>query len=36
MHFKYFIGGAIWHPRCGPSPTENGTIINGGNFTYIV
>lgn len=23
------IGGAIWHPKCGPGPTENGTIING-------
>lgn len=22
-------GGAIWHPRCGPGPTENGAIING-------
>ncbi|XP_050430452.1 actin-binding LIM protein 1 isoform X2 [Adelges cooleyi] len=27
----YLQGGAIWHPRCGPSPTENGTIINGGS-----
>lgn len=24
-----FKGGAIWHPRCGPGPTENGTIVNG-------
>lgn len=24
-----FLGGAIWHPRCGPGPTENGAIING-------
>ena len=23
-------GTAIWHPRCGPGPTDNGTIINGG------
>lgn len=30
-----FVGGAIWHPRCGPSPTENGTIINGGNYYYL-
>lgn len=22
-------GGAIWHPRCGPGPTENGTVLNG-------
>jgi len=27
----YLQGGAIWHPRCGPSPNENGTIINGGS-----
>lgn len=25
----YLQGGAIWHPRCGPGPTENGTIVNG-------
>ncbi|XP_065215240.1 actin-binding LIM protein 3-like isoform X3 [Planococcus citri] len=25
----YLQGGAIWHPKCGPGPTENGTIING-------
>lgn len=25
----YLQGGAIWHPRCGPGPTENGTIFNG-------
>lgn len=30
-----FVGGAIWHPRCGPSPTENGTIINGGNYLLL-
>ncbi|XP_023019260.2 actin binding LIM protein Uncoordinated 115a isoform X2 [Leptinotarsa decemlineata] len=24
----YLQGGAIWHPRCGPGPTENGQIIN--------
>lgn len=36
LYLKY-IGGAIWHPRCGPSPNENGTIINGGkNSTYKV
>lgn len=23
------LGGAIWHPRCGPGPTENGTVLNG-------
>jgi hypothetical protein len=22
-------GTAIWHPRCGPGPTENGTVLNG-------
>lgn len=27
--FSCVIGGAIWHPKCGPGPTENGTIING-------
>ncbi|XP_039291677.1 actin-binding LIM protein 3 [Nilaparvata lugens] len=27
----YLQGGAIWHPRCGPGPTENGTIVNGGS-----
>lgn len=27
-HFQ-IAGGAIWHPKCGPGPTENGTIING-------
>ncbi|XP_034255716.1 actin-binding LIM protein 1 isoform X2 [Thrips palmi] len=26
----YLQGGAIWHPRCGPGPTENGAILNGG------
>ncbi|XP_018319106.1 actin-binding LIM protein 1 isoform X3 [Agrilus planipennis] len=26
----YLQGGAIWHPRCGPGPTENGQILNGG------
>lgn len=25
----YLQGGAIWHPRCGPGPTENGRILNG-------
>lgn len=25
----YLQGTAIWHPRCGPGPTENGTILNG-------
>ncbi|XP_052119820.1 actin-binding LIM protein 2-like [Frankliniella occidentalis] len=25
----YLQGGAIWHPRCGPGPTENGAILNG-------
>ncbi|XP_050511938.1 actin-binding LIM protein 1 isoform X4 [Diabrotica virgifera virgifera] len=25
----YLQGGAIWHPRCGPGPTENGEILNG-------
>ena len=24
-----FPGTAIWHPRCGPGPTENGTVLNG-------
>ncbi|CAH1708510.1 actin-binding LIM protein 1 isoform X5 [Aphis gossypii] len=31
----YLQGGAIWHPRCGPSPTENGTIINGGSSAML-
>ncbi|XP_050534729.1 actin-binding LIM protein 3 isoform X3 [Daktulosphaira vitifoliae] len=31
----YLQGGAIWHPRCGPGPTENGTIINGGSNTML-
>jgi actin-binding LIM protein len=28
----YLQGTAIWHPRCGPGPSENGTttILNGG------
>ncbi|KAF4533454.1 hypothetical protein B566_EDAN001180 [Ephemera danica] len=26
----FLQGGAIWHPRCGPGPTENGTVLNGG------
>ncbi|XP_017768153.1 PREDICTED: actin-binding LIM protein 3-like isoform X3 [Nicrophorus vespilloides] len=35
----YLQGGAIWHPRCGPGPTENGQILNGpsetnGHCTY--
>lgn len=25
----YLQGTAIWHPRCGPGPSENGTIFNG-------
>jgi hypothetical protein len=25
----YLQGTAIWHPRCGPGPNENGTILNG-------
>ncbi|KAG8224408.1 hypothetical protein J437_LFUL004014 [Ladona fulva] len=25
----YLQGAAIWHPRCGPGPTENGTVLNG-------
>lgn len=25
----YLQGTAIWHPRCGPHPSENGTIFNG-------
>lgn len=29
----YLQGGAIWHPRCGPGPTENGQILNGTNET---
>ncbi|KAK6632947.1 hypothetical protein RUM43_012690 [Polyplax serrata] len=28
----YLQGGAIWHPRCGPGPTENGTILNGSSM----
>ncbi|XP_044732553.1 actin-binding LIM protein 3 isoform X3 [Chrysoperla carnea] len=27
----YLQGGAIWHPRCGPGPTENGIAVNGVN-----
>lgn len=32
----YLQGGAIWHPRCGPGPTEGGittggSLINGTN-----
>lgn len=33
----YLQGSAIWHPRCGPGPSETGVIINGvesnGHFT---
>ena len=25
----YLQGGAIWHPRCGPGPNQNGTVVNG-------
>lgn len=25
----YLQGTAIWHPRCGPGPSENGTLLNG-------
>lgn len=25
----YLQGTAIWHPRCGPGPNENGTVLNG-------
>ncbi|XP_018898521.1 actin-binding LIM protein 3 isoform X3 [Bemisia tabaci] len=31
----YLQGGAIWHPRCGPGPSENGAIINGGSSTHL-
>ncbi|XP_023034598.1 actin-binding LIM protein 2 isoform X4 [Drosophila willistoni] len=27
----YLQGSAIWHPRCGPGPSESGIILNGGN-----
>nr|CAI5823326.1 unnamed protein product [Callosobruchus analis] len=26
----YLQGGAIWHPRCGPGPGEDGRTLNGG------
>ncbi|XP_017139955.1 actin-binding LIM protein 3 isoform X2 [Drosophila miranda] len=26
----YLQGSAIWHPRCGPGPSESGIILNGG------
>lgn len=26
----YLQGSAIWHPRCGPGPSESGLILNGG------
>ncbi|XP_036323548.1 actin-binding LIM protein 3 isoform X2 [Rhagoletis pomonella] len=26
----YLQGSAIWHPRCGPGPSESGVILNGG------
>lgn len=25
----YLQGTAIWHPRCGPGPSENGVLLNG-------
>lgn len=25
----YLQGGAIWHPRCGPGPTDDGRVLNG-------
>ncbi|KAG8287554.1 Actin-binding LIM protein 3 [Homalodisca vitripennis] len=28
-HGAEWLSGAIWHPRCGPGPTENGTVLNG-------
>nr|CAD7433890.1 unnamed protein product [Timema monikensis] len=35
----YLQGTAIWHPRCGPGPTENGTVLNGslenGHYTDV-
>uniref|UniRef100_A0A6M2DX49 Putative actin-binding lim zn-finger protein limatin involved in axon guidance n=1 Tax=Xenopsylla cheopis TaxID=163159 RepID=A0A6M2DX49_XENCH len=34
----YLQGGAIWHPRCGPGPSEGGAVLNGppldGNITH--
>nr|CAH7727599.1 unnamed protein product [Callosobruchus chinensis] len=27
----YLQGGAIWHPRCGPGPGEDGRTLNGGH-----
>ncbi|XP_055381382.1 actin-binding LIM protein 3 isoform X2 [Condylostylus longicornis] len=26
----YLQGSAIWHPRCGPGPSETGALLNGG------
>lgn len=32
----YLQGTAIWHPRCGPGPSENGTtIFNGGTTAEV-
>lgn len=28
-NLNFLTGTAIWHPRCGPGPTENGTVLNG-------
>lgn len=25
----YLQGGAVWHPRCGPSPDTQGQTLNG-------
>lgn len=32
----YLQGSAIWHPRCGPGPSESGIILNGGGGTSSV
>jgi actin-binding LIM protein len=29
LDIEFPTGTAIWHPRCGPGPTENGTVVNG-------
>ncbi|CRL05885.1 CLUMA_CG019116, isoform B [Clunio marinus] len=31
----YLQGTAIWHPRCGPGPSENGILLNGNGAAEI-
>ena len=31
----YLQGGAIWHPRCGPGPTDGGSVVGVGGTSSL-